>query len=80
MHGTQTRCPVGPLAVALSGILGVGLGGYSWAMSAARTDQVIQRLIELTCTPYRTIPIWLALSAALPRDWDADPGLFRQSP
>ena len=31
-------------------------------------DQIIQRLIELLQS-VPTIPIWLALSAALPRDW-----------
>jgi peptide/nickel transport system permease protein len=37
-------------------------------MSAGKTDSVIQRRIELLQS-VPTIPIWLALSAALPRDW-----------
>jgi len=67
MHGTQTSMTVGLVAVALSVILGVVLGGISGYVGG-KTDQVIQRLIELLQS-VPTIPIWLALSAALPRDW-----------
>ena len=67
MYGTQTSMTVGLVAVALSVILGVVLGGISGYVGG-KTDQVIQRLIELLQS-VPTIPIWLALSAALPRDW-----------
>ncbi len=67
MYGTQTSMTVGLVAVILSVILGVVLGGISGYVGG-RTDQVIQRLIELLQS-VPTIPIWLALSAALPRDW-----------
>ena len=67
MHGTQTSMTVGLVAVVLSVILGVVLGGISGYVGG-KTDQVIQRLIELLQS-VPTIPIWLALSAALPRDW-----------
>jgi peptide/nickel transport system permease protein len=67
MHGTQTSMTVGLVAVALSVILGVVLGGISGYVGG-KTDHVIQRLIELLQS-VPTIPIWLALSAALPRDW-----------
>lgn len=67
MHGTQTSMTVGLVAVALSVILGVVLGGISGYVGG-KTDAVIQRLIELLQS-VPTIPIWLALSAALPRDW-----------
>ncbi len=67
MHGTQTSMTVGLVAVALSVILGVVLGGLSGYVGG-KTDQVIQRLIELLQS-VPTIPIWLALSAALPREW-----------
>jgi peptide/nickel transport system permease protein len=67
MHGTQTSMTVGLVAVALSVILGVVLGGVSGYFGGL-ADQVIQRLIELLQS-VPTIPIWLALSAALPRDW-----------
>lgn len=67
MHGTQTSMTVGLVAVTLSVILGVVLGGISGYFGGL-ADQVIQRLIELLQS-VPTIPIWLALSAALPRDW-----------
>ncbi len=67
MHGTQTSMTVGLVAVTLSVILGVVLGGISGYFGGI-ADQVIQRLIELLQS-VPTIPIWLALSAALPRDW-----------
>lgn len=67
MHGTQTSMTVGLVAVALSTILGVVLGGLSGYVGG-KTDSVIQRLIELLQS-VPTIPIWLALAAALPRDW-----------
>ncbi len=67
MHGTQTSMTVGLVAVALSTFLGVLLGGVSGYVGG-RTDSVIQRLIELLQS-VPTIPVWLALSAALPRDW-----------
>jgi peptide/nickel transport system permease protein len=67
MLGTRTSMTVGLIAVTLSVILGAVLGGISgyfggWA------DLMIQRLIEvLQSLP--TIPIWLAMTAALPQDW-----------
>ncbi len=67
MYGTQTSMTVGLVAVALSVVLGVVLGGISGYFGGI-TDHVIQRLIELLQS-VPTIPIWLALSAALPRDW-----------
>ncbi len=67
MHGTQTSMTVGLVAVALSVVLGVVLGGISGYVGG-KTDAVIQRVIELLQS-VPTIPIWLALSAALPRDW-----------
>lgn len=67
MHGTQTSMTIGLVAVALSVVLGVLLGGVSGYLGGL-PDLVIQRLIELLQS-LPTIPIWLALTAALPRDW-----------
>lgn len=67
MYGTRTSMTVGLVAVLLSVILGVLLGGMSGYFGGA-LDMVIQRVIEvLQSLP--TIPIWLAMTAALPRDW-----------
>lgn len=67
MHGTQTSMTIGLVAVTLSVVLGVLLGGVS-GYYGGLPDLVIQRLIELLQS-LPTIPIWLALTAALPREW-----------
>ncbi len=67
MHGTRTSMTVGLIAVALSVILGALLGGVSGYLGGW-PDMVIQRLIELLQS-LPTIPIWLAMTAALPQDW-----------
>ena len=67
LHGTQVSLSIGLLAVFLSTIIGIFLGGIS-GYFGGRTDMIIQRLIELLQS-IPPIPIWLALSAALPRTW-----------
>ena len=67
VHGTQTSMTIGLTAVTFSVVLGVLLGGISGYVGGL-ADVVIQRLIELLQS-LPTIPIWLALTAALPRDW-----------
>ncbi|MFM1854836.1 MAG: hypothetical protein RLZ83_145 [Pseudomonadota bacterium] len=69
MVGTQISLSVGLLGVFLSLLLGIVLGGIS-GYYGGRTDFVIQRVIELVLA-LPTIPIWLALAAALPQDWPA---------
>ena len=67
MRGTRTSMTVGLAAVALSVVLGAFLGGLSGYIGGW-LDVGIQRLIELLQS-LPTIPVWLAMSAALPRDW-----------
>jgi peptide/nickel transport system permease protein len=66
-HGTQTSMTIGLTAVTFSVVLGVLLGGIS-GYAGGLPDTIIQRVIELLQS-LPTIPIWLALTAALPRDW-----------
>ncbi len=66
-HGTQTSMTIGLTAVTLSVVFGVLLGGISGYVGGL-PDLIIQRVIELLQS-LPTIPIWLALTAALPRDW-----------
>jgi peptide/nickel transport system permease protein len=66
-HGTQTSMTIGLTAVTLSVVFGVLFGGISGYVGGV-PDLVIQRVIELLQS-LPTIPIWLALTAALPRDW-----------
>jgi peptide/nickel transport system permease protein len=67
MFGTRTSMTVGLVSVALSVILGILLGGIS-GYKGGWLDLVIQRVIELLQS-LPTIPIWLLMTAALPRDW-----------
>jgi peptide/nickel transport system permease protein len=69
MQGAQISLSVGLVGVFLSLTIGVLLGGIS-GYFGGRVDFVIQRLIEFVLT-LPSIPIWLALSAALPQDWPA---------
>jgi len=64
MYGTRTSMTVGLIAVLLSVILGVLLGGVS-GYFGGWLDLLIQRVIEILQS-LPTIPIWLAMTAALP--------------
>ncbi len=74
MFGTRTSMTVGLVAVALSVIFGVLLGGIS-GYFGGWIDLVIQRVIEILQS-LPTIPIWLAMTAALPQDWRPDQVFF----
>jgi peptide/nickel transport system permease protein len=74
MQGTQISLSVGLVGVGLSLLLGVVLGGIS-GYFGGRIDFVIQRAIEFVLS-LPTIPIWLALAAALPQDWPATLNYF----
>lgn len=74
MYGTRTSMTVGLIAVFLSVILGVLLGGVSGYFGGL-PDMIIQRLIEILQS-LPTIPIWLAMTAALPRDWPPERVFF----
>ncbi len=74
MFGTRTSMTIGMIAVVLSTIFGVLLGGISGYFGGI-PDLIIQRLIELL-QALPTIPIWLALTAALPQDWRPEQVFF----
>ncbi|MBI1777451.1 MAG: ABC transporter permease [Proteobacteria bacterium] len=67
--GGQISMSVGLVGVLLSLFIGVLLGGIS-GYYGGRVDFVMQRVIEFILA-LPTIPIWLALSAALPQNWPA---------
>jgi peptide/nickel transport system permease protein len=74
MFGTRTSMTVGLVAVALSVILGILLGGIS-GYFGGWSDMVIQRLIDILQS-LPTIPIWLAMTAALPQNWRPEQVFF----
>ena len=67
MIGTRTSLTIGLAGVTLSLLLGILLGGIS-GFYGGWIDNLIQRSIEvLKSIP--TIPLWMGLAAAMPRDW-----------
>jgi peptide/nickel transport system permease protein len=67
MYGTRISLTIGLLGVTASLVLGVVLGGISGFYGGA-ADTIIQRVIEILRS-IPTIPLWMGLAAALPRDW-----------
>lgn len=65
--GTRISMSIGLVGVGLSLVIGIFLGGISGYYRGA-LDAVVQRIIEIMIA-LPTIPIWLALSAAMPKDW-----------
>lgn len=71
---TRISMTIGMISVILSVVLGLLLGGIS-GYFGGWPDMVIQRVIELLQS-LPTIPIWLALTAALPRTWSPEKVFF----
>jgi peptide/nickel transport system permease protein len=67
MYGTRISLTIGLLGVSASLVLGVVLGGLSGFYGGV-ADTVIQRIIEILRS-IPTIPLWMGLAAALPREW-----------
>ncbi len=74
MQGAQISLSVGLVGVFLSLTIGIILGGIS-GYYGGKVDFVVQRAIEFVLS-LPAIPIWLALSAALPQDWPATLNYF----
>jgi len=65
--GAQISCTVGLAGVLVSFVLGLILGGVS-GYFGGKIDAVIQRIIEFIMS-LPTLPLWMALSAAIPPEW-----------
>jgi peptide/nickel transport system permease protein len=67
MYGARVSLTLGLVGVGLTFILGVTLGGIAGYIGGW-VDSLVQRCIEvLQCIP--KLPLWMALSAALPATW-----------
>jgi peptide/nickel transport system permease protein len=67
LYGSRISLSFGLVSIFFTFIIGLLLGGLSGYLGGI-VDTVIMRLIDLlVCMP--TIPLWMALAAALPRDW-----------
>ena len=67
IHGTRISLTVGLLGIAVSFLIGITLGGIS-GYYGGWIDTVIQRFIEMVRS-FPELPLWMALSAALPVNW-----------
>ncbi len=67
IYGTRISLTVGLVGIAISFMIGITLGGIS-GYYGGWIDNVIQRLIELIKS-LPELPLWMALSAALPVTW-----------
>ena len=68
IYGTRVSMSFGILSVFFTLVIGLILGGISGYLGGL-PDVIIQRTIDLILS-IPTIPLWMALAAALPRDWD----------
>jgi peptide/nickel transport system permease protein len=69
-YGARISLSIGLVGVTLSLVLGVLLGGVS-GYYGGWVDAVIQRVIEFIRS-LPTIPVWMALAAAMPPKWPPD--------
>ena len=69
MYATRISLSVGAIGVFLAFTIGIFMGGIAGYFGGI-ADELIMRLMEFIRS-IPTIPLWLALAAALPRDWSA---------
>ena len=67
LYGAQLSLTVGLIGICVSFFLGIGFGSLA-GYFGGRTDWTIQRLIEILRS-LPELPLWLALSAAVPSHW-----------
>ncbi|OQA47347.1 MAG: Oligopeptide transport system permease protein OppC [Chloroflexi bacterium ADurb.Bin325] len=66
-YGARVSLTIGLIGVTLSFILGCLIGGIS-GYYGGTIDMLVQRIIEFLIS-IPTIPLWMALAAAIPRNW-----------
>jgi peptide/nickel transport system permease protein len=68
LYGARISLSFGLISIFFTFLIGLILGGLSGYLGGV-VDTIIQRMIDLLlCMP--GIPLWMALAAALPRDWE----------
>ena len=66
-YGARISLTIGLVGITISFILGITIGGIA-GFFGGMIDNVIQRIIEILRS-IPELPLWLALSAALPANW-----------
>ncbi len=67
IYGARISLTVGIVGITISFVLGITLGGLA-GYYGGWVDNVVQRLIEIIRS-FPELPLWMALSAALPVTW-----------
>jgi peptide/nickel transport system permease protein len=69
IHGTRISLSIGLAGVTLSLFFGIVIGGFA-GYYGGWFDSAVMRVIEFIRS-MPTIPLWLGLAAAMPKDWTA---------
>ncbi len=67
LYGSSISMFIGFTSVIITFLIGVSLGGMAGYLGGV-TDEIIMRSIDFM-TSIPNIPLWMALAAAIPRDW-----------
>ncbi len=67
MYGTRISLTVGLIGITISFLFGITIGGLA-GYYGGWVDNLVQRLIEMLRS-FPELPLWMALSAALPVTW-----------
>ncbi len=68
VYGARISLTIGLIGIVISFTLGLVIGGIA-GYYGGTIDVIIQRIIEIFRS-FPEIPLWMALSAVLPADWD----------
>ncbi len=74
IHGARLSLSIGLVGVTFALVLGITLGGLAGYLGGW-VDTVISRIVEFVLS-LPTIPVWLALAAALPATWSTETRYF----
>ncbi|WP_127753235.1 ABC transporter permease [Devosia sp. 1566] len=69
IHGTRISLSIGLAGVVMSLFFGVVIGGFA-GFYGGWFDSAVMRVVEFIRS-MPTIPLWLGLAAAMPKDWSA---------
>jgi len=69
IHGTRISLSIGLAGVTLSLFFGIVIGGFA-GYYGGWFDSAVMRVVEFIRS-LPTIPLWLGLAAAMPKDWSA---------
>lgn len=69
LYATRTSLSIGVIGIIFTFLIGIIMGGIAGYIGGM-VDNIIMRIIEFIRS-IPTLPLWLSLAAALPREWSA---------